>query len=59
MALSWPSAVRLLVAAILLVAVGVALFTFPVEKVRLYPPPLVANRFVWDSVSAVLGLATS
>lgn len=34
MALSWPSAVRLAVAAVLLVAVGVALFTLPVEKVR-------------------------
>ncbi|OEL14285.1 hypothetical protein BAE44_0024696 [Dichanthelium oligosanthes] len=33
MALSWPSAVRLAVAAVLLVAVGVALFTLPVEKI--------------------------
>lgn len=37
MALSWPSAVRLAVAAVLLVAVGVALFTLPVEKVRVSP----------------------
>nr|CAB3458820.1 unnamed protein product [Digitaria exilis] len=33
MALSWPSAVRLAVAAVLLVAVGFALFTLPVEKI--------------------------
>ncbi|RCV14297.1 hypothetical protein SEVIR_2G426300v4 [Setaria viridis] len=33
MALSWPSAVRLAVATVLLVAVGVALFTLPVEKI--------------------------
>ncbi|XP_066309793.1 uncharacterized protein [Miscanthus floridulus] len=33
MALSWPSAVRLAVAAVLLVAVAVALFMLPVEKV--------------------------
>jgi hypothetical protein len=36
MALSWPSAVRLAVAAVLLAAVVVALFTLPVEKVRPY-----------------------
>jgi hypothetical protein len=34
MAFSWPSAIRLAVGAILLSAVGVALFTLPVEKVR-------------------------
>lgn len=34
MALSWPSAIRLAVAAVLLAAVGVALFTLPVDKVR-------------------------
>ncbi|KAF0907330.1 hypothetical protein E2562_015830 [Oryza meyeriana var. granulata] len=33
MALSWPSAIRLAVAAVLLAAVGVALFTLPVEKI--------------------------
>ena len=37
MAFSWPSAIRLAVGAILLSAVGVALFTLPVEKVRALP----------------------
>jgi hypothetical protein len=37
MAFSWPSAIRLAVGAILLCAVGVAVFTLPVEKVRAPP----------------------
>jgi hypothetical protein len=41
MALSWPSAIRLAVAAVLLVGVGVALFTLPVEKVR---APVLPSR---------------
>jgi hypothetical protein len=40
MALSWPSAIRLAVAAVLLVGVGVAVFTLPVDKVR----PVLPSR---------------
>ena len=61
MALSWPSAIRLAVAATLLVAVGVALFTLPVEKVRV--TPLLSLRIASFGIrcppSAVSGLATS
>jgi hypothetical protein len=61
MALSWPSAIRLAVAATLLVAVGVALFTLPVEKVRV--SPLLSLRIASFGIrclpSAVSGLATS
>ena len=61
MALSWPSAIRLAVAATLLVAVGVALFTLPVEKVR--ASPLLSLRIASFGIrcppSAVSGLATS
>jgi hypothetical protein len=51
MALSWPSAVRLLVAAVLLAGVGVALFTLPVEKVRaaLIPSPPSPRSDEWAS----------
>lgn len=65
MALSWPSAVRLAVAAVLLVAVGFALFTLPVEKVplSLHPSSLAANSLASFGIrclpSAVLGLTTS
>jgi hypothetical protein len=41
MALSWPSAIHLAVAAVLLIGVGVAVFTLPVDKVR---PVLPSHR---------------
>ena len=34
MVLSWTSVIRLVIAVVLLVGVGVAFFTLPVEKVR-------------------------